>query len=74
MFYAYYNNASTSKKIYAYYSKDDVIGRTEYYYESGYLYTYADGKTTSTNTNSSVYSNKQNYTTSQAQELLDSML
>ena len=42
-------------------------GYTQYYYtDSGYLYTYQDGKTTSTSTSSSFYSSKVAYTASQA--------
>ena len=42
-------------------------GYTQYYYtDSGYLYTYLDGKTTSTSTNSNIYSSKTAYTPTQA--------
>lgn len=42
-------------------------GYTQYYYtDSGYLYTYLDGKTTGTSTSSSTYSSKVAYTPTQA--------
>lgn len=44
-----------------------VSGYTQYYYtDSGYFYTYEDGKTTSTSTSSSYYTTKTTYTAEQA--------
>ena len=84
-YYVYYDNSSTTKKIDAYYNNlTDQLEDTKFYYESsylhyfyddsGYLYTYEDGKTKSTSTNSSVYSSKINYTSEQAQALINSMM
>lgn len=65
------------------YNTDGTIDDYEYYYESGYLkyyytdsgyfYTYEDGKTTSSNTSSSYYSSKVAYTNAQAMEKLDTL-
>ena len=84
-YYVYYDNSSTTKKIDAYYNNlTNQLEDTKFYYESsylhyfyddsGYLYTYEDGKTKSTSTNSSVYSSKINYTSEQAQALINSMM
>ena len=62
--YIYYDNSTKTVKTYLDYNSS---GYMQYYYtDSGYLYTYADGKTTSSSTNSSVYSAKTAYTASQA--------
>ena len=81
----YNNNLSSNIKVEAYYNGwFETLGDTKFFYESGYLkyyfdddgylYTYEDGKTKSTSTNSSVYSNKQTYTAAQAENLITSML
>ena len=48
-----------------------ISGYTQYYYtDSGYFYTYEDGKTTSTPTSTSYYSSKTAYTVEQANSKL----
>ena len=70
----YYSNGTKALRVY--YHTDGSIdnfeyhfesGYTQYYYtDSGYLYTYLDGKTTGTSTASNVYSTKISYTEEQA--------
>ena len=49
-------------------------GYTQYYYtDSGYLYTYEDGKTTGTSTSASDYKSKDMYTLEQAKALWESL-
>ena len=58
-----YNSDGTIDRFTYFYSS----GYLQYYYtDSGYLYSYVDGKTTSSSTSSSVYSSKISYTNTQA--------
>lgn len=71
-----YNYSNGTKQLYINYNSDTTIdsfdyhyisGYTQYYYtDSGYFYTYEDGKTTSTPTSTSYYSSKTAYTVEQA--------
>ena len=72
----YYYSAD-NKKLTVSYNTDGSVSNFSFYYESGYLeycyyssdgylYTYADGKTTSWSTSSNVYSSKKAYTDEQA--------
>lgn len=80
----YFNNSSTTYKVEANYSGWlQTLSNAKFYYESGYLqyyyyegfrYSYEDGKTKSSSTNSSVYSSKISYTAEQTQTLIDSMM
>lgn len=81
-FYNYFDNNSKLTKLYAIYNSDETINYFEYYYSSGFLqyyyyagnlYTYANNKTKTSSTNSSVYSNKESYTDSQAKTKLQSL-
>lgn len=75
-----YNYSDGTKQLYISYNSDTTIdsfnyhyisGYTQYYYtDSGYFYTYEDGKTTSTPTNTSYYSSKTAYTVEQANSKL----
>jgi len=75
-----YNYSNGTKQLYINYNSDTTIdsfdyhyisGYTQYYYtDSGYFYTYEDGKTTSTPTSTSYYSSKTAYTVEQANSKL----
>ncbi|MBP3773143.1 MAG: hypothetical protein J6I53_10725 [Treponema sp.] len=75
-----YNYSDGTTQLYISYNSDFTIdhfeyhytsGYTQYYYtDSGYLYSYEDGKTTSTPTTSSYYSSKTDYTAEQADSKL----
>ena len=75
-----YNYSDGTKQLYISYNSDSTIksfdyhyisGYTQYYYtDSGYLYSYDDGKTTSTSTSTSYYSSKTAYTAEQANSKL----
>ena len=71
-----YNYSDGTMQLYIRYNSDSTIdsfdyqytsGYTQYYYtDSGYFYTYEDGKTTSTSTSTSYYATKTAYTEEQA--------
>ncbi|MBR1722875.1 MAG: hypothetical protein IJ727_10405 [Treponema sp.] len=75
-----YNYSDGTEQLYINYNSDSTIdyfeyhytsGYTQYYYtDSGYLYSYEDGKTKSTPTTSSYYSSKTAYTVEQANSKL----
>ena len=82
--YMYFNESSSRQKLYASFNGDTgklssfscvyMSGYTRCYYSSGYFYTYADKKTTTSSIDPSVYSSKEAYTQEQAEAKLEELL
>jgi hypothetical protein len=68
--YVLYNNSDQSINSLEFYYDSEFL---KYYYTPNYLYTYNDNKTKTYSTDSSVYSNRQTYTDSQAKNLIQSL-
>ena len=71
------------KQLVVSYNSDGTVSNFQYYYESGYLqyyysnsgflYTYDDGKTITTSTSSDIYISKSSFTDSQAKSKISSL-